>query len=60
MFAGRSEGKMSEPLQATTLGEAVVAMDPLSRGFPRNEEAFALRHVRRASSAREGRRGNGT
>ncbi len=43
MFAGRSEGKMSEPLQVTTLGEALVAMDPLSKGFPRVEEAFALR-----------------
>ncbi len=34
---------MSEPLQVTTLGEALVAMDPLSKGFSRVEEAFALR-----------------
>jgi hypothetical protein len=30
-FAGRSEGKMSEPLQATTLGKDLLAMDPLQR-----------------------------
>jgi 2-dehydro-3-deoxygluconokinase len=35
----RLEGKMSSPLQLTTLGEALVVMDPLSRG--------PLRHVSR-------------
>jgi len=43
VFAGRSEGKMNEPLQVTTLGESSVTMDPLSKGFPRVEEAFAPR-----------------
>ena len=35
----RLEGEMSEPLQMTTLGEALVVMDPLSKG--------PLRHVGR-------------
>jgi 2-dehydro-3-deoxygluconokinase len=35
----RLEGEMNEPLQVTTLGEALVVMDPLSKG--------PLRHVGR-------------
>ena len=53
---------MSEPLQATALGEAVVAMDPLFRGFTVGEKAFASQRGWgfKVSSAREGSRGNGT
>ena len=46
VFPGRSEGKISEPLQVTTLGEALFKMEPLSKVFPRVVEAFALRRVR--------------
>jgi hypothetical protein len=37
---------MSEPLQVTTLGEALIMMEPFSKGFPRVVEAFALWRVR--------------
>jgi hypothetical protein len=46
VFSGRSEGKMSEPLQVMILGDALIMMEPLYKGFPTVAKAFALRRVR--------------